>query len=411
MVPKLSVVAKLNLFLALLVLSVVGLAGYALLVQQGAYDEAARQLGTNAATALRARSDAAWRDALFVLLPFAVLVAGAGVVLRLSIRTGILRSIRAARHVIDRVAEGDLTARVGVSAVGETQKMLDGLERMTAELGMIVQVVAHGATNVADAAAQISQGNRDLSHRTEEQAAALERTAHAMEDLTTTVARNAEHARQAAEVAQRTAQVARRGGEVVGGVVQVMTRITGSSARIREIIGLIDGIAFQTNILALNAAVEAARAGEHGRGFAVVAAEVRSLSQRTAVAARDVKGLIDASVQEVEGGAKQVASAGDTMRDAVGAVDELRGLIAGIAAASREQSGGLAEINAAIVEMERVVQQDAALVEQAAAAADAMAQEAHRLLEAVARFHVGGGLDAAPAAVRSGSRAIVTRAA
>jgi methyl-accepting chemotaxis protein len=310
------------------------------------------------------------------------------VLFRLSIRTGILRSIRAASEFIGRVAEGDLSARVSIRAYGETQKMLDGLEAMAADLGALVGSVKHAAHAVADTSAQIAQGNLDLSQRTEEQATTLEETASSMEELTSTVAQNAENARAASQLAVEASGVARRGGQVVGQVVATMNDISDSSRRIGDIIGVIDGIAFQTNILALNAAVEAARAGEQGRGFAVVAAEVRTLAQRSAAAAREIKGLIGDSVAKVEAGTRLVDSAGQTMEEIVGAVKKVSDLITEIAAASQEQSGGIGQVNEAVAQMERVVQQNAALVEQASAAAESMKEQAQALLQLVSRFNL-----------------------
>ncbi|ROZ62581.1 methyl-accepting chemotaxis protein [Ramlibacter sp. WS9] len=327
---------------------------------------------------------------------WALLVGLAGIYLRLSIRQSILRSIRAAAHVIGRVAEGDLTARVGVSAHGETQKMLDGLQAMTDDLRNLVSEVAHSARVVADTSAQIAQGNLDLSQRTEEQATTLEETASSMEELTSTVAHNADNARQASHLAVGAADVARKGGDMMGQVVATMTAISLSSRRIGDIIGVIDGIAFQTNILALNAAVEAARAGEQGRGFAVVAAEVRNLAQRSAAAAKEIKALIGDSVGKVEAGSKLVNAAGKAMSEIVDSVKQVRDLIAEIAAASQEQSQGIGQINTAVAQMEQVVQQNASLVEEASAATESMKDQAAALLNAVSSFHLGDRAATAP---------------
>ena len=314
----------------------------------------------------------------------------AATLLRLSIREGILRSIRAAAQVIGRVAEGDLTARVQIKAYGETQKMLQGLEKMTRDLGALVSEVSHSARTVADTSAQIAQGNLDLSQRTEEQASTLEETASSMEELTSTVAHNADNARQASRLAAQAAEVAAKGGAAVGEVVVTMSGITESSRRIGDIIGVIDGIAFQTNILALNAAVEAARAGDQGRGFAVVASEVRSLAQRSAAAAKEIKGLIGDSLQNVDTGSRQVNAAGATMQEIVESVRQVSALIAEIAAASAEQSSGIGQVNTAITQMEQVVQQNASLVEEATAATESLREQAGVLLHAVSRFKVEG---------------------
>jgi methyl-accepting chemotaxis protein len=236
----------------------------------------------------------------------------------------------------------------------------------------------------------------DLSQRTEEQASTLEETASSMEELTTSVTQNADHARQASQLAVDASEVARRGGEVVGQVVQTMTGISDSSRKISEIIGVIDGIAFQTNILALNAAVEAARAGEQGRGFAVVAAEVRNLAQRSAAAAKEIKALIGSSVEQVDAGSRLVQAAGTTMGDIVASVKKVSDLISEIAAASHEQSSGIEQVNTAVTQMDQVVQQNASLVEESTAATEAMKEQAGSLLKLVARFRLGEH-EAAPA--------------
>jgi len=365
---QISVITKLNAWLALLVGMVVSMAGIALYVQDPSGD----------------------RQTLAITLGVLVLFTTvAGVGLRMSVRNGILRSIRDAAHVVTRVADGDLTARVTVSSHGETQRMLEGLERMTRELRALVGGVTQAANTVATSSAQIAQGNLDLSQRTEEQASTLEETASSMEELTSTVAQNAENARQASPLAGEASDVARRGGHVVGQVVSTMSGISDSSRKIADIIGVIDGIAFQTNILALNAAVEAARAGDQGRGFAVVASEVRSLVQRSAAAAKEIKALIGDSVARVETGTRQVDAAGKTMDEIVDSVSKVSTLIAEIAAASREQSAGIHQVNSAVAQMEQVVQQNASLVEEASAATESMRDQAEGLLQAVARFRVG----------------------
>jgi methyl-accepting chemotaxis protein len=410
---QVSNITKLNLWLALLIVAMIMLAGAALVAQRAAHDrgDAALQQAISAAREpavvqqlQRQRAfheedaDAARIRLIAVLALFVAAVTAIAVALRLAIREGILRNIRAAAHVIGRVAEGDLTARVTVKAHGETQKMLDGLEVMTSDLRSLVGEVAASARTVADTSAQIAQGNLDLSQRTEEQASTLEETASSMEELTSTVAHNADNARQASQLAVNASEVARKGGQVVGQVVSTMTDISASSRKIGDIIGVIDGIAFQTNILALNAAVEAARAGEQGRGFAVVAAEVRSLAQRSAAAAKEIKGLIGDSVGKVEAGTKLVDDAGKTMQEIVTSVKKVSDLIAEIAAASQEQSAGIGQVNTAVAQMEQVVQQNATLVEQASAATESMKEQAAHMLELVARFQLGQG--AAPAPVQ-----------
>ena len=350
----------------------------------------------------------------FALGAGAIFAVGAvlGVYLRVSIRSGILGSIRAASHVIGRVAEGDLTAKVTVTAYGETEKMLRGLQRMTADLASLVGEVSRSARAVASDSAQLAQGHRDLAWRSEHQASTLEETASSMEELTSTVAHNAETAHQASELARTTSDVATRGGALVQDVVRTMDGIAGSAGRIAEISGVIDSIAFQTNILALNAAVEAARAGEQGRGFAVVAAEVRTLAQRSAAAAREIKGLIVDSTAQVEAGHKLVVNAGETMREIVDAVRKVAELIGEIAAASREQSSGIEQVNTAVTEMEQGVQQNAALVQQAAEATASLAQQADALQRAIARFQVEdkGGVTPATARPTRERRAAPTRA-
>jgi methyl-accepting chemotaxis protein len=278
--------------------------------------------------------------------------------------------------------------------------VLHAMKDMAANLAQLVGEVAGGARTVSDTSAQIAQGNLDLSQRTEEQASTLEETASSMEELTTTVAHNAETARQACHLAIGASEVARRGGEAVGEVVSTMTGISRSSQRITDIIGVIDGIAFQTNILALNAAVEAARAGEQGRGFAVVAAEVRGLAQRSAAAAREIKLLIADSASQVAQGTRLVDAAGRTMGDIVDAIEKVTDLIGEIASASQEQSSGIRQVNTAIAQMDTVVQQNAALVEEASAATESMKEQAVSLLHVVSRFRLAAGAQpVAPAAM------------
>ncbi|WBY02459.1 methyl-accepting chemotaxis protein [Ramlibacter tataouinensis] len=323
-----------------------------------------------------------------------LLATVAAVWLRMQVREGILRSIRGAADVIERVAQGDLTGRVEVSSHGETQRMLRSLETMVGGLRTLVGEVARGAGAVADTSSQIAQGNLDLSQRTEEQASTLEETASSIEELTSTVANNAENARQASKLAADAADTARKGGEAVDDVVRTMDDILDASRRIGDIIGVIDGIAFQTNILALNAAVEAARAGEQGRGFAVVAAEVRNLAHRTTAAAKEIKGLIADSEQKVQTGSTRVDAAGHTMVGVVMSVQKVSSLIAEIAAASQEQSAGIGQVNGAVAQMERVVQQNASLVEEAAAATESLKDQATALQVLVSRFRTGNAPEA-----------------
>ncbi len=336
------------------------------------------------------------------LMGLVIVLSGAlALWVRLEVRRGILRSIRGAAEVIERVAQGDLGARVKVRSHGETQKMLDALEDMVGGLRTLVGEVTRSAGAVADTSSQIAQGNLDLSQRTEEQASTLEETASSMEELTSTVANNADNARQASKLAAEAADAARKGGQAVDDVVRTMDDILDASRRIADIIGVIDGIAFQTNILALNAAVEAARAGEQGRGFAVVAAEVRNLAHRTTAAAKEIKGLIADSEQKAQTGSDRVDAAGHTMVGLVMSVQKVSGLITEIAAASQEQSAGIGQVNGAVAQMERVVQQNASLVEEAAAATESLKDQADALLALVSRFGQGGAPHAAVAPPRA----------
>jgi methyl-accepting chemotaxis protein len=317
----------------------------------------------------------------------------AGLLLALLAAWSITRSITGpigeAVATARRVADGDLTVRIDAGGRDEMARLLQALAEMAARLRELVGEVAGGASAVADTSAQIAQGNADLAQRTEEQAGTLEETASSMEELTSTVQQNAGNARQARQLAQQASEVAGEGGEAVARVVTSMNGISASSARIADIIGVIDGIAFQTNILALNAAVEAARAGEQGRGFAVVASEVRSLAQRSATAAREIKALIAESAQQVEAGAQHVDVAGRKMQDIVRQVQQVSDLVADIALASEEQSSGIEQVNTAVTQMDHTVQQNASLVEEAAAATESMKQQAMALLQLVARFRIG----------------------
>ncbi len=293
-----------------------------------------------------------------------------------------------AKDVATRISNGDLTGEVQVQA-NDSRSLLYAMKQMTHNLRQLVGEVSSGARTVSDTSVQIAQGNLDLSKRTEEQASTLEETASSMEELTSTVTQNAENARLASQLAVSASNVARKGGQVVGQVVSTMTGISESSRMIADIISVIDGIAFQTNILALNAAVEAARAGEQGRGFAVVAAEVRNLAQRSATAAKEIKTLIGTSVEKVDAGAKLVEAAGKTMEEIVSSVKKVSDLIAEIAAASQEQSSGIEQVNTAVSQMDQVVQQNASLVEEAAAATEAMKDQSSTLLQMVAKFKLG----------------------
>jgi methyl-accepting chemotaxis protein len=343
-------------------------------------------------TLVQASADLAaaeFRRTLLTLAAIALLAAAASLTVALVMSRAIVRPLRIATEAADRIASGNLGAAIAVRGRDETAELLQALARMQEDLRALVGEVAHGARAVADTSAQIAQGNLDLSQRTEEQAGTLEETASSMEELTSTVGQNADSARKASRLAGEAAEVARQGGQVVGEVVSTMDGISASSKKIADIIGVIDGIAFQTNILALNAAVEAARAGEQGRGFAVVAAEVRNLAQRSAAAAKEIKGLIGDSASKVEAGTRLVDAAGRTMQDIVASVREVSDLIAEIAAASQEQSSGIEQVNTAMTHMDQVVQQNASLVEEAAAATESMKEQAATLLQRVARFELG----------------------
>jgi methyl-accepting chemotaxis protein len=294
---------------------------------------------------------------------------------------------RDAASVAERVASGDLSVVVPAKP-GDSTSLMANLSRMQSSLAQVVSNVRQNSESVATASAQIAQGNQDLSGRTEQQASALQQTAATMEELGTTVRHNADSARQANQLAQGASAVAAQGGEVVGKVVTTMQGINDSSRKIGDIISVIDGIAFQTNILALNAAVEAARAGEQGRGFAVVASEVRSLAQRSAEAAKEIKTLIGRSVEQVEHGTALVDQAGKTMGEIVGSIQRVSDIVAEITSASAEQSSGVQQVGEAVSQMDQATQQNAALVEESAAAAESLRSQAQLLVQAVAVFRL-----------------------
>ncbi len=305
-----------------------------------------------------------------------------------AIARAITLPLREAVAIAEAVAGGDLTRQIGSDARDETAQLKRALGAMVVNLRAIVADVRNGVESVGTASAQIATGNIDLSQRTEEQAANLQQTAASMEQITSTVRQNADNASAASQLAASARDVALRGGGAVDKVVGTMAGITRSSNRIADIVGVIDGIAFQTNLLALNAAVEAARAGEQGRGFAVVAGEVRALAQRSAQAAREIKELIAQSVGQVDDGARQVAEAGETMQRIVTQVQRVNDLVSEISAASTEQTRGIEQVGQAVAQLDRVTQQNAALVEESAAAADSMRLQAGHLAQSVATFKV-----------------------
>ncbi|SIQ90966.1 methyl-accepting chemotaxis protein [Pseudacidovorax sp. RU35E] len=316
----------------------------------------------------------------------AVLLGGLCSVL---VTRSITRPIAGASGVAESVAAGDLTVRVEVQGRDETARLLHSLEAMRGKLAAVVSEVRRNADGLASASREIASGSSDLSARTEQQASALEETAASMEQLNTTVRQNSEHAQRASDLATRASEVAAEGGAVVAQVVQTMRGIADSAGRISEIISVIDGIAFQTNILALNAAVEAARAGEQGRGFAVVASEVRALAQRSAEAAKEIKSLITASVDTVAHGSALADQAGSTMDQVVGAIRGVAQVAGEISAASREQSLGVAQVGQAVVQMDQATQQNAAVVEELSAAAAVLKEQAEHLVRSVAVFRLG----------------------
>ena len=355
--------------------------------------------------AMAASSQAAMADAVRAVAVMVALAAGAcalAVVIGVLVTRSIVRPMGQAVALASRVAQGDLTATVATQDAGsdETGVLMQSLQVMNAGLAEIVTEVRRGTETIGIASREIAQGNMDLAARTEQQAASVERVTAAMDGLSVTVRHNAENAQQASELAVGASAVAQQGGAVVEQVVATMQAIDESARKIVDIIAVIDGIAFQTNILALNAAVEAARAGEQGRGFAVVAAEVRNLAQRSASAAKEIKALIGDSVERVKAGNKLAGAAGRTMADVVASVGRVTALVTDISAASSVQSDGIAQVSQAFVHIDRATAQNAALVEQAAAAAERMRDEAAALAHAVGIFK----LQAAPA---SGSLVMV----
>ncbi len=342
-----------------------------------------------------ANIDAVTRQSRSILLVLQGAALALGVLCAWMLTRGIVRPLRQAVGLSQRVAAGDLSTHIEVRSRDEVGQLMAALQDMNQRLRHIVSNVRQGTDAIGVVSTEIAEGNQDLSNRTEQQAGALEQTASAMEQLIATVRKNTDDAHQARRLAASASEVAIETGGVVHRVVETMSAIDNSSRRIVDIIGVIDGIAFQTNILALNAAVEAARAGEQGRGFAVVASEVRSLAQRSAAAAKEIKGLIDDSVQKVGAGSVLVGQAGDTMAKVVDSVRHVHAIVDKISQASAEQSAGIEQVNEAISQLDGVTQQNAALVEEAAATAAAMRSQAHVLAQTVSAFII----DAIPAAM------------
>ncbi len=336
-------------------------------------------------------SNATYTQAMWILFSMMIAVLALIISVWLGVRKTLIEPLNRLIDSIRHIAGGDLVKRIDVESDNEMGELAHSLRHMQGELARTVGEVRQGAHAIYSGASEIAMGNNDLSSRTEQQAASLEETAASMEELTVTVKQNAENARQASHLALSASETAQKGGKVVDNVVQTMRDITASSQKIADIISLIDGIAFQTNILALNAAVEAARAGEQGRGFAVVAGEVRNLAQRSAQAAREIKSLIEDSVNRVDLGSTLVESAGETMDEIVNAVTRVTDIMGEIASASDEQSRGIDQVGLAVSEMDRVTQQNASLVEESAAAAAALEEQASRLTQAVAVFRIQQG--------------------
>ncbi|MCZ2405574.1 MAG: methyl-accepting chemotaxis protein [Burkholderiales bacterium] len=378
------------------------------------YLQALDALRTYMATQLTAgqQDSVAMAEASQVLLGVGACVALAlGALMAWMVTRSIVAPLRQGIQAAEKIAGGDLTQPLETTARDETGQLLQALADMQSRLAAIVSEVRHSAEGVATASAEIAQGNHDLSARTEQQASALQQTSASMEQLGSTVRQNADNARQANQLAVNASSVAQQGGEVVGQVVETMKGISNASSKIADIIGVIDGIAFQTNILALNAAVEAARAGEQGRGFAVVASEVRSLAGRSADAAKEIKQLIGASAERVEAGSALVDRAGSTMQEVVQAIRRVADIVGEISAASSEQSTGVAQVGEAITQMDQTTQQNAALVEQSAAAAGSLRNQAAQLVQTMSIFHTGTGSSAAARALMDRTAAEPVQAA
>ena len=363
------------------------------------------QLQRDAINQISKNIDAAYQRSIELLIVLTVLMIAIGVATALLISRSITRPIAVAVAVANRISTGDLITQNEINGSDEIVDLLHALADMRQQLSATIGNVQLGAVTIATASSEIAAGNLDLSARTEQQAGSLEETAATMEQLTSTVKQNADSASEANRLARTASDTAKKGGVAVAQVVSTMNNISASSKKIVDIIAVIDGIAFQTNILALNAAVEAARAGEQGRGFAVVAAEVRNLAQRSSAAARDIKSLIGQSVEQVTHGTTLVSNAGKTMGDIVDSVKHVTDIISEIAAASIEQRSGIEQVNQALTEMDGVTQQNAALVEQAAAAAESLQNQAASLAEVASQFRISHAhFNAVPQATSHASR-------
>jgi methyl-accepting chemotaxis protein len=375
-------------FLVVLIAVLAAFGAWRLFEVQGLLAEVGK---TAAADPLIAQAAAAAESGRNLLLIAGGAAALLGLFYAWQVTVAVTKPLRRAAHVAEQVADGDLRVQLEASQINETGHLLQALVHMTDRLRALLTDVATGVRTVSDASAQIAQGNQDLSQRTEHQASTLEETASSMEQLTSTVGQNAHSARQASQLAVTATAVAQKGGDAVEQVLLTMDQILDAAKKIGEITSVIDSIAFQTNILALNAAVEAARAGEQGRGFAVVAAEVRELAQRSAAAAKEIRTLIADTTQKVQAGSNVADDAGHTMVEVVSAIKKVSDLIAEIAAASHEQSEGIAQVNVALTQMDQVVQQNAALAEEATSATESMKQQTDRLSQVVSRFKLGDG--------------------